>query len=372
VSRHGDEVVLLIGPPRMNKDKDLAAAILALTRKPAADRIQLLTDIDKEVMANAIARIKSIAADPNCSAADQHGRLWIHVSNLESQLVDADSRKRVLVFLESLLTKGQSKFSRVLAVTTSIDPIANFEEIFADERQGIYEDVVPEVELNRSSLLLSRFRRCYSPIDCNEKAKERWTSWLNYHPSRWLQTLKAETHGYEPLEAIARELETTQWTSNPSIQDLARVITDRAQAVYELLWTSCTRNEKLVLIQLAQEGVVNPKCYDVVARLVAKGLVTPVPGLTVFNYTFRRFLRGIERDRVVQEWERMEGTGLWVSAGRIVGSSMLLGGVFFLLTQGISVQTVLPIVSGTGLFGVPVVRDLIARFAGGGGGARTA
>jgi hypothetical protein len=162
------------------------------------------------------------------------------------------------------------------------------------------------------------------------------------------------------------------WPSPPSIRDLARVISERSQAVYELLWTSCTRKEKLVLIQLAQEGVVNPKCFDTVARLVAKGLVTPVPGLTVFNYTFRHFLRGIERDRVVQEWERLEGNGLWVSAGRIVGGSMVLGGVFFLLTQGISVQTVLPIVSGTGLFGVPVVRDLLAKITNGGGGSRIA
>jgi hypothetical protein len=97
-----------------------------------------------------------------------------------------------------------------------------------------------------------------------------------------------------------------------------------------------------------------------------------VPGLTVFNYTFRRFLRGIERDRVVREWERMEGTGLWVSAGRLVGSSMLLGGVFFLLTQGWSVQTILPIVSGTSLFGVPVVRDLLAKVAVGPDKARAA
>jgi hypothetical protein len=34
----------------------------------------------------------------------------------------------------------------------------------------------------------------------------------------------------------------------------------------------------------------------------------------LFNLTFRAFLERIERDDVVQEWERMEGVGLWVIA----------------------------------------------------------
>ena len=112
----------------------------------------------------------------------------------------------------------------------------------------------------------------------------------------------------------------------------------------------------------------------VVARLISKGLVVTTPGLSVFNFTFRRFLRGIERNQIVTEWEHMEGTGLWVTAGRLVGSSMILGGLFFFLTQDFPVQSLLPIVSGTGLFSLPLVRDLVSRLAGGrsGGGTQNA
>ncbi len=54
-----------------------------------------------------------------------------------------------------------------------------------------------------------------------------------------------------------------------------------------------------------------------------------------------------------------------MTAGRLVGSSLLAGGLFFLLTQDLSVQSLLPIISGTGVFGLPIVRELLARFSGG-------
>ena len=49
-----------------------------------------------------------------------------------------------------------------------------------------------------------------------------------------------------------------------------------------------------------------------------------------------------------------------------MGSIMIAGGIFFLLTQGLSVNTLLPIVSGTGMFGIPIVKDLLGRTGVGG------
>jgi hypothetical protein len=98
-------------------------------------------------------------------------------------------------------------------------------------------------------------------------------------------------------------------------------------------------------------------------QLVAKGLITEHSSPAIFNYTFRAFLREIERDEVVTEWEAMEGSGLWVLVGRLVGSTLIVGGLFYLLTQDFAVQSLIPLISGSGLFGIPVVRDLIATFS---------
>jgi hypothetical protein len=115
-----------------------------------------------------------------------------------------------------------------------------------------------------------------------------------------------------------------------------------------------------VLIQLAQEGVINPKSRDTLNELVAKGMIAPGPAPRLFNLTFRDFLQRIERDDVVQEWERMDGSGLWVVSGRLVASALMVGGLFYLLTQGISVQSLLPIISGSSWLGFPLLRSFFS------------
>ena len=142
---------------------------------------------------------------------------------------------------------------------------------------------------------------------------------------------------------------------------LARTFRSQALASYDLLWGSCTRCEKIVLVQLAQEGFVTTQNCEVVWSLVNKGLIVERPRPTIFNNTFRQYLRRIEHDHIVEQWEREDGDGLWVVAGRLIGSSLIAGGLFYLTTQDFSVDSLLPVVSGTGMFGAPVIRALLAR-----------
>ena len=94
-------------------------------------------------------------------------------------------------------------------------------------------------------------------------------------------------------------------------------------------------------------------------RRVAEIVERPRPA--IFNNSFRLFLRRIEHDHVVEQWEGEDGDGLWVVAGRLIASSLIAGGLFYLTTQDFSVDSLFPVVSGTGLFGAPVVRALLAR-----------
>src|SRR5207247_4769119 len=84
--------------------------------------------------------------------------LWVHISNLEAQLVAQASRIEVFRLLEKLLDRREAGRRVALVVTTTIDPLAHFNEIFLDERKAIYANVIPEVELNRLSLILTRMR----------------------------------------------------------------------------------------------------------------------------------------------------------------------------------------------------------------------
>ena len=391
-------VVMLVGPPMTGKDQALALAIKAEQRAAEEERRKKLTPeqhrglvpmsefkpfgtvdtvrlLDKtltpERIEELVARVNGAITTAMLAGAPT--QFWVHVSNLETQLADLTSRSRVLDLLQRL-GEGPDDQVRILAVTSSVDPIAHFEEIFIEERDRIYADPVPEVGLSRWALLLSRVGRCYMPISAKEgreqRCQEAWDRWWSYKPTKWRETLAAELGGLAPLEPIRKELE-TMWSAYTEVpfEEIVRTIRLRTSAYYQLLWSTCTRSEKLVLIQLAQEGFVVEQSWGVVAPLIARGIIVERPVAALFNRTFRDFLLDIEQDEVVQQWERGDGHGLWLVSGRLIGSSVVAGLIFFLLTQDVSVQSILPVVSGTGVFSVPLVRTLIAHFSTKGGSA---
>jgi hypothetical protein len=356
--------IMLVGPPRMKKDRVVRDAVRAYTQNqndPIAPlpilRVKLLeTTIDAAFVTTTIAEVARRLAD--AGQLDRHGRLWIHVSNLEVQLTTAERRTAVLGLLEQLMEHQDGEPARIVIVTTSIDPVANFHEIFTKEREGIYDDDIPEVELSRCSLVLSRFQRCYLPIMGSAGADP----WWHYAPTSWLAIIDWEAANYPPLQEAASSVK-KMFAPGTAVAsaDLKRAFRSQALAAYDLLWEGCTRSEKIVLVQLAQEGFIATRNCEVVWGLIKKGLIVNRPYPTIFNNTFRSFLRHIERDHVVERWEREDGNGLWVVAGRLIGSSLIAGGLFFLVTQDFSFDSLLPVVSGTGVFGAPAVRALIAR-----------
>jgi hypothetical protein len=368
ITADGNQGIMLVGPPRVRKDqlvKDVVTAHAGLAKQVNGQapiyRIKLLdVTIDASFLNTTLGEVSERLEQP--AMLDRENRLWIHVSNLEAQLITSERRTAVLELLEKLLERPDGEPSRVVVVTTSIDPIAHFHEIFTKEREGIYDDDIPEVQLSRSSLLLSRFRRCYLPINASSDIDP----WWKYEPAAWESTLDWEAAEYPPLVEVAKAIKQAlsdgaEPRKPVSRAELARMFGSQALASYDLLWASCTRCEKIVLIQLAQEGFVTTQNCEVLWGLINKGLIVERPRPTIFNNSFRLFLRHIERDHVVEQWEHEDGNGLWVVAGRLIGSSLIVGGLFYLTTQDFSVDSLLPVVSGTGVFGAPVVRALLAR-----------
>jgi hypothetical protein len=353
----GHAGLLVIGAPKTGKD------VLVEDKVSVIHRIRLL---GKELTDDDVKKHLQRVEDAICTnKVPAKQRVWILVSNLEAQLVNEECRRRLLKLLDKLLI-GDPDHPRVVVVTTCVDPIAHFQELFSEERDGIYMDDAPEVSLSQAALLLSRFQRRYVPLAETTAAECRhaWDSWWRYNPAKWPAAMDVELHGL-PLALVKDELATTlAGHRDVPFAKLVRELRRRTNAYYELLWTSCTRKEKLVLIQLAQEGFVTAQSWDVVAPLVAKGLIVERPVPTIFNHTFREFLVDIERSGIVQDWERMEGNGLWQVSGRLIGASLLAGGLFYLLTQDFSVQSLLPVVSGTGMFGAPLFRTIVAKVTG--------
>jgi hypothetical protein len=97
--------------------------------------------------------------------------------------------------------------------------------------------------------------------------------------------------------------------------DIVGFVLDAAEPYYRSVWELCSRQERLVLIQLAQVGLVNPKREDIVRRLARRGLVIVDPRYRLMNESFKRFVCAAEPQERVTEWERTSAKMSWSRLG---------------------------------------------------------
>jgi hypothetical protein len=108
-----------------------------------------------------------------------------------------------------------------------------------------------------------------------------------------------------------------------------------AEAYYRWLMSGLAKTEKLVMIQLAQEGVVNPNSADTVSELMEQGMIERRSGLlTVTHNDFGQFLKRIVPTDTVKRWEKQIAGARPAS----LQTSLLVLGVgvvaFLVYTQG--------------------------------------
>jgi hypothetical protein len=109
-------------------------------------------------------------------------------------------------------------------------------------------------------------------------------------------------------------------------------VLDEARHYYHALWGSCSRNEKLVLYHLAQDGLVCSRNVDLLS-LLARGLIVQNPHLELMNQSFSKFVIAVSRPSEVRSWSRTKQTSRW-NRWRVPAFAGLLGiAMFFFFTQ---------------------------------------
>src|SRR5262249_39568691 len=167
----------------------------------------------------------------------------------------------------------------------------------------------------------------------------------------WLQRLES-TFDRGKIAAGARKTIRDECAVSPQLQSVAERIVKRlpdrpgwsdrdllneigysAEPYYRALWLSCLTKEKLMLKQLADEGLVNPRDEATVLELMRKGLVVRNNGFKLINKTFRRFVAHAVSADTVAEWER-EGVRIpWTSIRTALATCAIAFGGFLILTQ---------------------------------------
>jgi hypothetical protein len=137
-------------------------------------------------------------------------------------------------------------------------------------------------------------------------------------------------------------------------------------AYYDWLFSGRPKLQKLVLVHLAQEKLINPNSYRAVGELMREGLIVRSHGmLSIFGAGFANFLKSAVPQSAIKHWEK-QGAGIHVDALR---TSLLVAGtalaLFLVYTQGALVDTWVKYATGLAA-SIPVFLKLLGVFRSGG------
>ena len=184
-------------------------------------------------------------------------------------------------------------------------------------------------------------------------------------PKTWLEKETA----YNPfLLRLRKELEMEPETDRDHLLD---EIGERAETYYAGLWSTCRSDEKLMLYQLAHNGLANGRNRRALRRLIARGLVRRGPNLELFSETFRLYvLAAAQRENLVSLARAEYGNSTWdmlrIPFFVVIISFLLL--LFATQKDLLTTTTALATALTTGL---PVMMKLIGVFAEKRGGSAT-
>ena len=308
--------VLLLGPPGSGKTEVLRS-----------DPTRMVLDV------RSVADVGSPhpASEPAAAGAAAHGSLGtprpdvldgsklperglLGIDHLEYRIEDPAFCGRFLPFLEELLFQKQW----TVWIASTRDPI--------DQLQEAQNDAKPD--LNRWRRLMESFRLEAVGFDPKPRTRVATSAMHDKMTAIYGQSagdverLVLNEFGAAPqLLSLADDvIAQVPVGVTPAAEDLAIEIAAAAEPFYQALWAGCSRDQRLALRQLAEEGVVNPRNSVVMAQLLRSGLVRRDPTFRMMNETFRRFVLDEVSAAEIASWER-DNTGSW----RTITTTMLSG-----------------------------------------------
>jgi hypothetical protein len=193
------------------------------------------------------------------------------------------------------------------------------------------------------------------------KSRIERLSWRR-HVDSCLRILRAECDPTPQLVEIGLEV-----LSDLGPEDLegARILDEiraRAEGYYRNLWDSMSDEERVVLLQFADEGLANPKSIRTLEKLIARGILFRDPAPRLMNETFRQFIVRFAPRETVEEMEAtFEKESTW---GRLKGplaAGMTAAILFIGFTQRDMFNTTFALIS-TFAGGLPHLLQLVGYF----------
>ena len=122
-----------------------------------------------------------------------------------------------------------------------------------------------------------------------------------------------------------------------------------ANDYFEALWEQCSDDERLVLVQLVQEAVVNPKQANVVRRLLRRGLIKRDPALRTMSDSFAFWIADRATPEQIEQWEHSAAGVHWSQLRWALVGLLVLAFGFLWFTQRQIVESGLAFLSVAGI-----------------------
>jgi hypothetical protein len=136
-----------------------------------------------------------------------------------------------------------------------------------------------------------------------------------FSPSNYFEAIEADVYnGYSELKRGKNSQELTEQEDQEISQKLILLIQELAHPYYFKLLKSCSRREKALLYDIAQNRLINPTNKEVISGLLKKGLLKYDGTIEVMNRSFRNYiLVAIDSDDAKQLSGGLSVRGRWKS-----------------------------------------------------------
>ncbi len=274
----------------------------------------------------------------------------IIINHFEYNIKDDKTNSIKLDLLESLMQKGRSK----VIIVSTVHPIT-----FLDSYNDQQGKETQESELERWHVLLGHFRIVVEPLqfkNANDDNELRRTVMEETQYSHYLNNMQKMT--LENLHPEDKEL--------GEISDsLIFKLQITSHYFYTYIWQSLTKEEKFLLYDLAEDGLVNPYDDYNLSMLMCKGLIIKPKGtLMLFNKGFRNFiLTAIGNAEANRIKDQVKDNGNWGSLKIPLIIAVLAILVFLIASQQEAYTKIITYVTAIGA-GVPAILKVVSLFQG--------
>ncbi|MBN2012140.1 cache domain-containing protein [candidate division KSB1 bacterium] len=234
----------------------------------------------------------------------------IVLDHFDFELDNSELNHQRVQFLEKLIYEHR----RTVVLISTVDLNYYFSSD-PDNYERLHPDANQPDDWIRWSRILSRFEKIYVEDIGNQvehqktveafiaKATENSSSLPAAEQQSRKQLYELFERECKPnsnMQQVGREIVNQLDIARLDPEQLIHEIMQRAKSYFQVLWGTCSRDERLALIHLAEDGLVTSTNAPVVRRLLQRNLVFLDTTVKLMNESFRRFILSTYRLKDVE------------------------------------------------------------------------